>query len=329
MSVSSNKRSINSCPFEINLLGKDTIKNENKNDGHGHTTNETIAATKVETETTDPSQEKRDSLSKALKTGNMKTRSSRKPIKHKNKDKDKPKRPLSAYNYFFSDERKKIIKAVNCYNNSYQNEIDPCLSKELIEKLRDGGGKVKFEMIGKLIGKRWKNINDDNTTYYNALAERDKKRYANELETYKQRRQLVRQEAAETAYIFPQEQHLVPLCMQSRPSTIHEGHMDYVSSYSNGSGHGRTFMMNAPNSCYMPPHPANYDHSSHNHNASYTHGTEFYSRYENHYLTRCMPSPSANNDHFRNNAYDYNARYANEIRCDSRDVCHSSTMCVS
>jgi len=69
MSVSSNKRSINSCPFEINLLGKDTIKNENENDGHGHTTNETIAATKVETETTDPSQERRDSLSKALKTG--------------------------------------------------------------------------------------------------------------------------------------------------------------------------------------------------------------------------------------------------------------------
>ena len=168
----------------------------------------------------------------------MKTRSSRKPIKHKKKDKDKPKRPLSAYNYFFSDERKKIIKAVNYYNDSYRNEIDPCLSKELIEKLRDGGGKAKFEMIGKLIGKRWKNVNDDNTTYYNALAERDKKRYANELETYKQRRQLVRQEAAETACIFPQEQHMVPLCMQSRPSTMYEGDMDYMSSYSNGSGHG-------------------------------------------------------------------------------------------
>lgn len=221
---------------------------------------------------------------------NIKARSSQKPIKHK--PKDKPKRSLSAYNYFFSDERRKIIKAIKYDDDAYRNEIvDHGLSKELITKLRDGSSKVKFEVIGKLIGSRWKNINDEKTIYYNSLAERDKKRYAIELEIYKQRKQSIRQEATSFTgnnYVYPKEQHVVLPYMQSRPSTIHEGHMGYVPSYSNGSSSGRMCTMATPNSFYMPAYPANYDH-------------------------------------FGNNAYDYNARYANEVRYDPRDEYYSST----
>lgn len=207
-------------------------------------------------------------------------KSSRKPTKHKNKH--KPKRPLSAYNYFFSDQRKKIIKAVNCDNDAYRNKIDPGLSKEIIEKLRDGDGKVKFEMIGKLIGNRWKNINDEKMVYYKSLAGRDKKRYANELENYNQRKQSMRQEATlftEINYVYPQEQHMVQLCMQSRPYTMHMSHMGYMPSYSNGNGHGQMPIMASPNHCYVP------SPSAHNHNARHTNEVRYDSRDEYHYAT--------------------------------------------
>lgn len=214
---------------------------------------------------------------------NIKARSSQKPVKHKSKD--KPKRPLSAYNYFFSDERKKIIIAINCDDDTYRNEIDPCLTKEQFEKLKAGSSKDKFETIGKLIGSRWRNINDEKTAHYDSLAESDKKRYASELETYKQRNQYMRQEPTlftGNNYVYPQEQYMVPPYMQSRPSTMDSSHMGYMPSYSNGSGYGRMPIMASPNHCYMPSHPANYDHYGHY-------------------------------------AHIHNARHANEVRYDSRD----------
>jgi len=216
-----------------------------------------------------------------------KVKSGRRPIKHK--PKDKPKRPLSAYNYFLSDERKKIIKAVECDDDASRNEIDPELSKEQIEKLKGGDCKVKFEVLGKLIGSRWKNINDEKTAYYNSIAELDKKRYANEIETYKQRKESMRQGAptsfTENNHIYPHDQCMASRHMQSRPSAMHGGHMGYMTGFSNGNVHGQMPIMASPNHIHMPPPPAYYDHVG-------------------------------------NNAHNHNARYANGTRFDSRDVCH-------
>ena len=82
--------------------------------------------------------------------------SARKPIKRK--PKDRPKRPLSAYNYFVKEERAKITNAVCCDDVNRQKEIDPDLTTDLIEKLKRGDGKVSFEELGKLIGLRWKDV---------------------------------------------------------------------------------------------------------------------------------------------------------------------------
>ena len=225
---------------------------------------------------------------------NIKARSSsQKPIKHKSKD--RPKRSLSAYNYFFSDERKKITTAVNCDDDTYRNEIDPYLTKQQFEKLKAGSSKEKFEMIGKLIGSRWRNINEEKIAHYDSLAESDKKRHANELETYKQRNHFMGQESTLLIghiYVNPQEQYMAPPHMQSRPYTMDRSHMGYVPSYSNGSGCGRKPTMASPNHCYMPSYPANYDHYGHY-------------------------------------AHIHNARHANEVRYDSRNEYNSLTRCVS
>lgn len=82
----------------------------------------------------------------------------------KKKPKDKPKRPLSAYNFFFKEEREKILKIVTAEDpetveNTPDSEgyIDP----ETLSRLRKEGGKVSFEEMGKVIGQRWKNITPD------------------------------------------------------------------------------------------------------------------------------------------------------------------------
>jgi len=212
-------------------------------------------------------------------SSNIKARSSQKPVKQKSKD--KPKRPLSAYNYFFSDERKKIIIAINCDDDAYRNEIDPCLTKAQFEKLKAGNNKDKFETIGKLIGSRWRNINDENTAHYDSLAESDKKRYASEVETYKQRNQCMRQEAT----LFTANNYVYP---QSRQPTMDRSHMGYMPSYSNGSGNGRMPTMVSLNHGYMPSHPANYDHYGHYahiHNAMHANEVRYDSRDEYDSLT--------------------------------------------
>lgn len=111
----------------------------------------------------------------------------------KKKPKDKPKRPLSAYNYFFKEERGKILRVVQAEDPAkVENEPDSedYLSDELIGRLRKEGGKVSFEEMGKLIGQRWKNIDPDRLSGYSEKASIDTERYKKEMEAYN-----IRQEA--------------------------------------------------------------------------------------------------------------------------------------
>ena len=75
---------------------------------------------------------------------------SRKPVKRK--PKDKPKRPLSAYNFFFKEQRAKIVAIIE--DGAFNND----LTDEEVIKLRKENGKVSFEEMGKIIGRRWKGI---------------------------------------------------------------------------------------------------------------------------------------------------------------------------
>lgn len=110
----------------------------------------------------------------------------------KKKPKDKPKRPLSAYNFFFKEEREKIIKVVLAEDPSavkQDPDDDGFLDAETIGRLKKEGGKVSFEEMGKIIGQRWKNIDPDRLSKYSELAAVDTERYKTEMQAYNGRQE--------------------------------------------------------------------------------------------------------------------------------------------
>ena len=126
----------------------------------------------------------------------------------KKKPKDKPKRPLSAYNFFFKEEREKILKVVLAEEpEKVENdpESEDYLGPEQVSKLRKEGGKVSFEEMGKLIGARWKNIDPDRLSKFSELATEDTDRYKKEMASYNGRQEAkMRSEALKPPVGFPQ-----------------------------------------------------------------------------------------------------------------------------
>lgn len=130
----------------------------------------------------------------------------------KKKPKDKPKRPLSAYNYFFKEERQKILKVVLAEEPD-KVENDP-KSEDYIDdatfgRLKKEGNKVSFDEMGKIIGQRWKNIDPDRLAKYSELASEDAERYKKEMKSYnsrqeaKMRSEAVRPSASSSMYSTP------------------------------------------------------------------------------------------------------------------------------
>ena len=108
------------------------------------------------------------------------------------KPKDKPKRPLSAYNFFFKEERARILKVVLAEDpKDVDNEpgSDGYLNEDMLTKLRKEGGKVSFEEMGKLIGQRWKSLDPKLLTKYTKLAAEDTERYKKEMQSYNSRQE--------------------------------------------------------------------------------------------------------------------------------------------
>lgn len=130
-----------------------------------------------------------DKIPKKSSSGMTKRPSRKKP-------KDKPKRPLSAYNYFFKQERQRILKYL-ARDHSAPNPPDEVVDDEQEKRLVTEGGKVSFEEMGKLIGRRWKAISPENLEKYSALAATDAERYKKELADYndkKEKGQLLEQQ---------------------------------------------------------------------------------------------------------------------------------------
>jgi hypothetical protein len=103
--------------------------------------------------------------------------------RRKKKPKGMPKRPLSAYNLYFQSERAKIIDAANTGDGA-------------------SGGKIGFEDLGKIIGKKWRVLTEEDRKTYDKLAEIDSVRYRKEMEAYNQikTKRLESMDESETSY---------------------------------------------------------------------------------------------------------------------------------
>lgn len=127
-----------------------------------------------------------------------------------------PTGPLSAYNFFFKEEREKILKLLAGDDKDVDNdpEADDYITPEALDKLRKDAKEgsaanksPKFEELGKLIGQRWKALPPDRLTKYSELASEDTERYKEEMKAYNGRQEAkMRDEALKpqmTAYPPP------------------------------------------------------------------------------------------------------------------------------
>jgi len=78
-------------------------------------------------------------------------------VEKKKKDPNAPKRGLSAYMFFANDQR---------------------------DSVREENPGIKFGEVGKLLGARWKALDDKQRTPYETKAAEDKKRYEDEKANY-------------------------------------------------------------------------------------------------------------------------------------------------
>jgi hypothetical protein len=117
------------------------------------------------------------SAASAALLGDLALTNQEKSKKARKKAKDKPKRPLSAYNVFFKEERQRILKEIP----DLQHKVGVA---QMMKNGKKPHGKIDFQSLAKVVGKRWQNLPPDELKSYKEKANIDMLRYKKEMEAY-------------------------------------------------------------------------------------------------------------------------------------------------
>lgn len=108
--------------------------------------------------------------------GATKKRTWKKPI-------DKPKRPLSAYNLFFKEERERILASIS--DDKATVDLNDGLTEEIRRRRhRKTHGKIGFADLARSIADQWKQIDSSSRSVYVSQADIEKSRYKKELDNW-------------------------------------------------------------------------------------------------------------------------------------------------
>ena len=174
--------------------------------------------------------------------------------KPKTKGYEGPTRPLSAYNYFFQEERVLLLEK---------------LPVRAEGKPRRSHGKIGFADMARLIGGRWKALSPEKRQVYQSRAAKDRERYDREMKAYKlEKKTQTHEQIAQAGSSAQLELELQDYAMDptSRPpvessaNNIGSGMIPY---YQQGPGvaFSRQEMHSslAPVDAFAEPPPAHYD----------------------------------------------------------------------
>jgi hypothetical protein len=101
---------------------------------------------------------------------------------------DKPPRPLSAYNFFFKEQRQKLLEGLPS-KEELGAEATSARRRNKNPARGKPHGKISFESLAKTIGEQWETVKKDanQKRYYQDLADQDKLRYNAQLDVWKRK----------------------------------------------------------------------------------------------------------------------------------------------